>query len=75
VLDFGSGKITVHIYPKDHTPAHVHIKAPNAEAKFNIETSTWIENDGFSKKALGKLKKFLEERREYLKEQWDEYQG
>ena len=39
-----------------------------------MESMTWIENNGFAKKTLGQIKKFLEERREFLKEKWDEYQ-
>ena len=27
VLDFGKGKISVHIYLKDHLPQHVHIES------------------------------------------------
>lgn len=75
ILELGRGKITVHIYCQDHMPPHVHVRAPGAEAKFDIAALVWLESRGFSRKALGRIQQFLEARLDYLKEQWDDYQA
>ncbi len=62
------------IYFKDHNPPHVHVTAPDAAAVFKLDTLECIESKGFSAKALAKIQKALEARRDYLQEVWDEYQ-
>ncbi len=62
------------IYPKDHSPAHVHVIGPDAEAKFDINTMECIESYGFSQRTLKRIKDYLEERKETLLEAWHEYQ-
>jgi hypothetical protein len=66
--------ISIKIYFKDHNPPHVHVVAPDAEAKFCLETCEWISSRGFSEKALSKIKPFLLKNKELLMEAWDEYQ-
>lgn len=66
--------LSVRIYPKDHNPPHVHVIGPDAEAKFRIDNLDCISSRGFSQKALKKIKAFLNERKDYLLEAWNEYQ-
>lgn len=74
VLELGWGRIKVSIYFKDHNPPHVHVTAPGAEAVFEIDSLECIRSDGFSESALGKIERALAERRNFLKEKWDEHQ-
>jgi len=73
VLVLGWGRIKVAIYFKDHDPPHVHVLAPKAEAVFAIDTLMCHRSYGFSKRALGKIRRALIARRGFLKEKWDEY--
>jgi hypothetical protein len=75
VLEFGSGKIKVSIYFKDHNPPHVHVNAPGASAVFAIQTLAIIEASGFTSKALRKIRRALREHQDYLMEVWHEYQA
>ena len=71
--------ISIYVYPKDHEPPHIHAvwpngKNPEAEAKIDIETAEVIECYGFSESDVRQIVKFAKERKEDLKEEWDEYQ-
>jgi hypothetical protein len=65
--------LRVVIYPKDHSPPHVHVIAPDAEAKFDIKTLECLESYGFTEKTLKRIREYLKERKETLLEVWDEY--
>lgn len=66
--------LRVAIYPKDHQPPHVHIRGPDAEAKFDMTTWECIESYGFTVKSLNRLREYLKERKDTLWEAWIEYQ-
>lgn len=67
-------KFRVMIYPKDHSPAHVHVVGPDAEAKFDVQTMECIANNGFSEKTIKRIKEYLKDRKQSLMEAWHEYQ-
>lgn len=73
VLRFGRFKFV--IYPKDHAPAHVHVLAPGAEAKFDIRTIECLAIYGFSQRTVGQLAQIVAENRDLLLEAWEEYEG
>ncbi|MFN7728498.1 MAG: DUF4160 domain-containing protein [Bdellovibrio sp.] len=58
----------------DLKPAHVHVIGPDAEAKFDISTMECTENHGFSEKSVKRIKQYFNERKDRLREAWDEYQ-
>lgn len=66
--------LRVMVYLHDHFPPHVHVIGPNQEAKFLIETLECTYSRGFSEKALGQIKDFLEDKKKILMEAWDEFQ-
>lgn len=73
VLRFGRFKFI--IYPKDHRPAHVHVLAGEAEAKFDIMTGRCIAVRGFSARTVNQLSKIVLENEELLLEAWEDYEG
>jgi len=68
------GSVKIRIYPKDHSPPHVHAVGPGCDAKFEIETLLCTFSRGFSERDLRRIQKYLEEHQEYLMEVWNEYQ-
>jgi len=66
--------LRVVIYPKDHNPPHIHILGSDQEAKFIIETLECYYSRGFTEKALRDIKKYLEDKKSFLLEAWNEYQ-
>ena len=52
---------------------HVHINAPGKDAKIIVETGRVASNTGFSKKDIKLLKEFILERKNFIKEAWNEY--
>ena len=73
VLRFG--RFSFVIYPQDHTPAHVHVKAADAEARFEIETGKCLAVYGFKQNSINQLAEIIEQNKDLLMEQWNEYQG
>lgn len=73
VLRFG--RFSFVIYPQDHLPAHVHIKAAGAEAKFEIETGNCLAVYGFNQRTINQLAEIVRQNKDLLMEQWNEYQG
>ena len=65
--------LKIYIYPKDHDPLHVHVVGPDCEAKFSILNLECIQNNGFSKKDINRIIKFLEENIDILIEAWEDY--
>ena len=56
--------IKVMIHTKDHRPPHVHAIGPDTEAVFNLETMELMRSRGFDSKAVTRIRKFIEDRRE-----------
>jgi hypothetical protein len=73
VIRFGRFKFIV--YPKDHAPAHVHVIAGKAEAKFDIKSGKCLAAWGFAEHTLNTLQKVVERNRDLLIEAWREYEG
>ena len=71
---FKIGNARVVIYPKDHTPPHVHVISPNGEAKFTLKDFECIFVRGFSKHDIRRMKTYLQERKDLLEEAWNDYQ-
>lgn len=69
---FRIGGIRVIIYTKEHKPAHVHLVAPNAEAKIELKTWRIVQCRGFSEKALNRIMGFLRTHEQELMEAWNE---
>lgn len=61
VLRFGRFRFV--IYSRDHVPAHVHVLAPDAEAKFDIETGEALAVYGFNQKTVTRLGKIVTDNR------------
>ena len=68
------GNVKIRIYPKDHTPPHVHAVGPDCEAKFEIDTLLCTFSRGFSERDLRNIQEHLAKHRGYLLEVWNEYQ-
>lgn len=65
--------LRVVIYPNDHDPPHVHVIAPDAEAKFELSDFECVFSRGFSMKALKQIRDYLLENKELLVETWCDY--
>ena len=66
--------LRIRVYPKDHDPAHVHVTAPNAEAKIRLSDCKAYFSKGFTKMALSRIEIFIEQHKEILLKAWHEYQ-
>lgn len=66
------GKIRVVIHTKDHRPAHIHLIAPEAEAKIAIAGWKVLSNKGFTSSGLRRAVEFLKENEKILMEAWNE---
>lgn len=68
------GNVRIVIYPKDHKPPHIHAIGPDAEAKFEIETLDCFFSRGFSTKDLKRIQSYLDSKKDYLMEIWNDNQ-
>ncbi len=39
-------------YSNEHLPIHIHVKNADGEARFDIESMTWVDNKGLKNKDL-----------------------
>lgn len=62
------------IYPRDHWPPHVHVIAPGAEAKFRIYDLECLSSRGFDEQTLREIREYLEDKKDILMEEWDDWQ-
>ena len=67
--------VRIVIFPKDHRPPHVHAIAPDAEAVFDLRNLELIKSRGFDSRAVTKIQRFLESRKDELMEAWNEIHG
>lgn len=56
-------------------PLHVHVKRDRAIAKFWLEPVSLAKNRGFKKAELRTIGRLVEEFRQTLIEEWDDYFG
>ena len=73
VLRFGRFKFVIH--PQDHSPAHVHVLADGAEAKFDIKSGNCIAVYGFSQRTINLLSEVVLENTDLLTEAWKDNEG
>lgn len=69
------GRFKIVIYPKDHAPAHVHVLAENAEAKFELKSGKCIAAIGYASHTLNELERLVKENSDLLMEAWKTYEG
>ncbi|MDE6342597.1 MAG: DUF4160 domain-containing protein [Muribaculaceae bacterium] len=60
-------------WSNEHDPIHIHIIKGEAEAKYNIEEVTLVENYGFKSNELRMIEAIIEENKEIIIERWNEY--
>ena len=70
-----TGNLKIRVYPKDHSPPHVHVIGPDAEAKIRLSDSRCYYSRGFSKQALKQIEGYVRQHKKLLMEAWDEYQA
>lgn len=63
------------IWSNDHDPPHVHVHAPEAHAKVNIETLEIMKANGFSEKDLKIIQQQIFKRKMKILEKWEEIHG
>jgi len=73
VIRFGRFRFIV--YPQDHRPKHVHVRAAGAEAKFDIQTGKCLAVYGFSQKTVKRLSELVLKHKPLLSEAWEKYDG
>jgi hypothetical protein len=71
IQDFGSFKIVM--YFKDHNPPHVHVVAPDFEAKVSIETLEIIAGE-LPPSVRSEALAWIEAHKAALMARWSEYQ-
>ncbi len=68
------GRFRFHFYSADfNEPAHIHISAPDGEAKFWLQPMGLAYSHGFRAKDLRTLDRLVREHQETLLEAWYEY--
>lgn len=69
----------VFVYPNDHVPAHVHVFGGGCEALFNLNCPAGPvelrENYGFSRRAIGGIRKALDDVVPLLCREWRKIHG
>jgi len=70
---------SVVVYPADHIPAHVHVFGGGNEAIFNLNCPagpvTLRENYGFSRRAITRIRKALDDAAPRLCHEWRRIHG
>ena len=74
-LIFQIGRLKFYIYPMDHWPPHVHVKAPDAEGKFEIKTGKCLAAYGFSKRTINRISDMILIKSKTLFQIWEKYDG
>jgi hypothetical protein len=68
---FSFDKIKVRIHAGDHNPPHVHVEGKGCSAVFELGTLELLENDGFSRSDIEKIRRQLSARALTLEEVWE----
>ena len=63
----------VRLYTKDHPPAHVHVFNGENEAKVGLDPMEILDNWGFRERELKQIMELIENNREMLLREWDQY--
>ena len=71
---FKTGKFRFHFFSKEESRMHVHVVAPDGEAKFWIEPIVALSNyTGFSKSQLNLLQKTVEGHKYEIITKWQKH--
>ncbi|MCD4687511.1 MAG: DUF4160 domain-containing protein [Anaerolineae bacterium] len=70
-----SGKYTVVIYTRDHTPPHVHVKSADKEARVTLNPVEVIDNWGFKSHEIRAILKIIANAQQLLLDRWHEIHG
>jgi hypothetical protein len=65
--------VEVRLKEKGHNTPHIHVVGPGIEASLSIKDLAVLANSGFKEKDLRKIRDFLMDRLDQIKEAWDEY--
>lgn len=66
-------KFDVVIYTKDHTPAHVHVKRAEKEARITLSPVEVMSNIGFKPGEITSILKFIQSHQDELLAKWEEF--
>lgn len=72
---FGFKNLKFKIWSNDHLPPHVHIYAPGAHAKVNIETLEIMSSNRFTENSLKIIQQQIFKRRAKILEKWEKIHG
>lgn len=68
------GRFQFHFYSADRTePPHIHVRAPDGDAKFWLQPIALEYTYGFSAKDVSRLTRLVYEHQELFLEAWHEY--
>ncbi len=71
---FREGKYRFYFFSREEERVHVHVVAPEGEAKFWIEpTVALAAYTGLSERQLSRLQKIVEDRRDEIQKAWKEH--
>ena len=71
---FYDGKYRFFFFSREETRIHIHVSAPEGEAKFWIDPIVSLADSyGFSIKSLNKLQKVVEEHKNEIKRSWKKH--
>lgn len=71
---FREGKYRFYFFSREEERPHVHVVAPEGEAKFWIEPIVALSAyTGLSKRQLGHLQKIVEDRKNEINKAWKEH--
>ncbi len=59
------------IYPNDHTPAHVHVKKAESDARIRLDPVELLHNWGFSNRELQRILEIIQVNQAILLVAWD----
>jgi hypothetical protein len=62
--------ISIRVNPRDHKPAHVHVTGNGGNARYNLETKSWMDSRGFSKRDLNAIEEVILRRHEDCMAEW-----
>ena len=75
IFTLKNGKLKFYFYSDDHKPIHIHVKygKNEKEAKIRIDDLKILSTKGFSRKDLKLVVHMVDERKDYIKEVWNEF--
>jgi uncharacterized protein (DUF302 family) len=62
-------------FSNEHLPIHIHVKNADGTAKFEIQPTRLVENQGMKNKDIKIAEGIIEENEDVIKNRWNEYFG